>query len=196
MIPEMSPFITCIYVSTHFRQKRHDIIPHFDSSVRSWRSFPPLQLSHSHRCPRRYSFTIRRRCKSHIAKSGLCGVCCKMARSNFTVASMVVREMWGLALSCFCEKPSLIAASLWVVCRLSLNEFINLYYVYVTERRGQLITLCGLGDNTDVKLRNIGGVIPVVWGRRLTKPLHGVFIPISVSLSGSTGPIFEQDRRG
>jgi len=178
----MSPFITCINVSTHFCQSRHDRTPHFVSSVRSWRSFPPLHLSQSHRCPRRPSFMSRKRYKSHIAKSGLCGVCSKMARSNFSVASMVFHKVWGLALSYFCEMPSLTAASLWVVCRLSLNELINLYYVYVTEQLGQLIRLCGLNDNTDAKLRNIGGMIPVVRGRRLTKLLHSVFIPISVSL--------------
>lgn len=179
----MSPFITCIYVSTHFCQSRHDRTTFFVSSVRSWRSFPPLHLSQSHRCPRRSSFMSRKRYKSHIANSGLCGVCSKMARSNISVASMVLRELWGLALSCFCKMPSLTAAaSLWLVCRLCLNEFINLFYIYVTEQRGQLIRLCGLSDNTDAKLRDIGGMIPVVRSRRLTKLLHSVFIPISVSL--------------
>ena len=31
MILEMSPFITCIYVSTHFRQSSHERSPHFVS---------------------------------------------------------------------------------------------------------------------------------------------------------------------
>jgi hypothetical protein len=194
MFLDMSPFITYIYVSTHFRPSRHDRTPHFVSSMRSWRSFPPLRLSQSHICPKRSFLMFRRRCKSHIGKSGLYGVCSKMARSSFSVASMVVREVWGLVLSCSCEMSSLSAACLWVVCRLSLNEFINLCYVYVTERRSQLIRLCAIGDNTDAGLWNIGGMIPVVRGRRLTKLLHNVFMTISVSVV-STRPIFEQDGR-
>jgi len=70
-----------------------------------------------------------------------------------------------------------------------------LYYVYVTERRGQLIKLCGLGDNTDAGLRNIGGMISVVRGRRPTELFHSLLILISVS-TGSSRPIFGQDRRG
>ena len=54
----------------------------------------------SYRCPKRSSFIFGKRWKSYGTKSGLFGGCCKMVRGSFSVASVVVQEVWGLALSC------------------------------------------------------------------------------------------------
>ena len=54
----------------------------------------------SRRCPRRSSFIFGKRWKLYDTKSGLFGGCRKKVRGSISVDSVVVQEVWGLALSC------------------------------------------------------------------------------------------------
>jgi len=108
----MCPFITRItsplfstHTHTHFQQQQTSI------SKMSQKNFTLccliqvlMDLStsslESHLCPRRSSFIFGKRWQSYGTKSGLFGRCHEMVRGSFSVASVVVQEVWGPALSC------------------------------------------------------------------------------------------------
>ena len=60
----------------------------------------PTSSLESHRCPKRSSFIFGNRWTAHGTKPGLFGWCHKMVRGNFSVATVLVQELWGLTSCC------------------------------------------------------------------------------------------------